>query len=213
MQFLPTQIEAYATQHTSPESDVLYQLNRETHLKVLVPQMLSGRLQGAFLKMISQMVAPKYILEIGTYTGYSAICLAAGLQEGGELHTIDINEELQDMQQKYFEKAGLTHCIHAHTGDALELIPTLDKKFDLVFIDADKVNYANYYELVFDKLRKGGFILADNVLWSGKVTQKAVPNDKDTAALQAFNEMVLADERTENLLLPIRDGIMVLRKI
>lgn len=212
MNFLPREISAYAAQHTTSETDVLYALNRETHLKVLTPQMLSGHLQGAFLRMISHMIRPKNILEVGTYTGYSAICLCAGLQEGGMLHTIDINEELAAMQQKYFEKSGLQHKITTHIGDALEIIPKISTKFDLAFIDADKMNYPTYYELIFDKIEKGGYLLADNVLWSGKVTKKLKEGDKATKGLLTFNQLVQQDERVENILLPIRDGIMIARK-
>ncbi len=213
MHFLPENIMEYAREHTSPEITVLKQLNRETHVKVMIPQMLSGHLQGAFLRMISQMVRPKAVLEIGTYTGYSAICLCAGLQEGGVLHTIDINEELEDMQRAYFSKAGLTHCIQLHIGAALDIIPSLQEQFDLVFIDADKINYSNYYHQIFDKVRKNGYIIADNTLWGGKVTRVPKPSDKDTQALQAFNKMVQEDERVENLLLPFNDGLMMVRKM
>ena len=210
MNFLPESIEKYAENFTSPESETLGELNRETHLKVLMPQMLSGHLQGAALRMFSQMLRPKRILEIGTFTGYSSICLAEGLAEDGVLHTIDINEELEGIVRKYFAKAGLEKKIQLHIGSALEIIPTLIEVFDLVFIDADKVNYPNYYNLVFDKVRSGGFIIADNVLWSGKVVE---PNpDKDTRALMSYCELVKSDSRVEQLLLPIRDGLMIARK-
>ncbi|QQS29528.1 MAG: O-methyltransferase [Sphingobacteriales bacterium] len=211
MNFLSEEISKYAEAHTSPESSVLHSLNRETHLKVLMPQMLSGYLQGAFLRMVSQMVQPKYVLEIGTYTGYSSICLCSGLKSNGHLHTIDINEELCDIQQHYFKAAGLEQQITAHVGDAIDIIPMLEETFDLVFIDADKLNYSNYYHLVFNKVRKNGFILADNVLWSGKVLH---PNkDKDTQGICEFNELVQNDKRVENVLLPVRDGIMMIRKL
>ena len=210
MNLLPDEIEQYAEALSSPESPALNELNRQTHLKVLTPQMLSGHIQGLYLKMVSQMIRPKAILEIGTYTGYSAICMASGLQDGGVLHTIDINEELEPMINEYFEKNGVADKVQLHIGNALEIIPTLDETFDLVFIDADKVNYANYYDLAFEKVRPGGFILADNVLWSGKVTEN--DKDKDTQALYDYNEKILNDERVENLLLPVRDGIMIARK-
>lgn len=211
MHFLSEELNRYAEAHTTPESGVLHALSRETHLKVLMPQMLSGHLQGAFLSMISWMVRPKRILEIGTFTGYASICLCAGLQKGGLLHTIDVNEELAEMQQRYFDSAGLSKQIMRHTGDALDIIPMLDDTFDLVFIDADKINYANYYHLVFHKVRKNGFILADNVLWSGKVLH--THKDKDTEAIRQFNTLLHNDTRVENVLLPIRDGIMLARKL
>ena len=211
MNFLPEEINRYVESHTSPESGVLHALSRETHLKVMMPQMLSGHLQGVFLSMISRMVQPKYVLEIGTFTGYSSICLCAGLQPNGHLHTIDNNEELSEMQQQYFINAGLEKQITAHIGEAIDIIPMLEETFDLVFLDADKINYSNYYHLVFGKLRKNGFILADNVLWSGKVLH---PNkDKDTQAIVEFNDMVHNDQRVENVMLPIRDGIMMIRKL
>lgn len=210
MEFLPEALEDYVGQHTTQESEVLQQLNRETNAKVMMPRMISGHLQGRFLAMMSQMTKPKTILEIGTYTGYSAICLAEGLQDGGTLHTVDINEELEDMVRGYFEKAGLTNKIQYHIGNALEIIPTLDGPFDLVFIDADKINYANYFDQVIDKVAKGGYILADNVLWSGKVIQEK--QDKDTAALVAFNAKLMEDPRVETVMVPIRDGILIARK-
>lgn len=210
MQLLPKEIDDYAAKYSSKEDEVLAKLNRETHLKINMPQMLSGHIQGNFLKMMSYMVQPQSILEIGTYTGYSAICLAQGLQENGKLYTIDINAELEDMCRKYFEEAGLTSKIDYRIGNALEIIPRLDTSLDLVFIDADKVNYSNYYDLVFDSVKPGGFIIADNVLWSGKVCKEK--HDKDTAALHAYNEKITADERVDNYLVPIRDGLMVARK-
>lgn len=210
MNFLPKSIAEYAEQHTTPESPVLQELNRETYLKVLVPQMLSGHLQGAALQMLSQMIRPKTILEIGTFTGYSAICLAQGLQEEGCLHTMDINEELADMQQRYFQKANLQSKIKQYIGNALDIIPTIDATFDLVFIDADKINYSNYYHLVFDQLATGGVIIVDNVLWSGKVLQDK--KDEDTQAIADFNRLVQEDDRVTNVLFPIRDGMMLIRK-
>ncbi|MCB9255525.1 MAG: class I SAM-dependent methyltransferase [Chitinophagales bacterium] len=210
MQFLPDEIENYAAQFSSNEDEVLAKLNRETHLKVMLPQMLSGHIQGNFLKMMSYMLQPNRILEIGTFTGYSAICLAQGLRENGKLITIDINAELESMCKKYFELASLSDTIDYRIGNALDIIPTIEDELDLVFIDADKINYSNYYDMVFDKVRKGGFIIADNVLWSGKVC--AEKKDKDTAALHAYNEKIQADNRVENYLVPIRDGLMVARK-
>lgn len=211
MKFLPDLIEDYAAQFSSQEDAVLSALNRETHLKVMLPQMLSGHIQGNFLKMMSYMIQPKRILEIGTFTGYSAICFAQGLQEGGKLYTIDINAELEDMCRKYFEEAKLTDKIDFRIGNAIDIIPSIDETFDLVFIDADKINYSNYYDLVFDRVRPGGFIIADNVLWSGKVCQDN--HDKDTAALHAYNLKIQNDVRVENYLVPIRDGLMVARKL
>lgn len=211
MDFLPDDLQKYAEDHTSTESALLKKITRDTHAKVLMPRMLSGQLQGRFLSMISHLIHPKNILEVGTYTGYSAICLAEGLQPEGKLITLDINEELESRVRSYFEEAGLTRKIDYRIGDAIHIIPTLDVEFDLVFIDADKENYSNYYDLVFDKVRSGGLILADNVLWSGKVV-KPKP-DKDTRALLEFNQKISADPRVENLLLPLRDGIMMVRKI
>ncbi len=211
MKFLPDEIEHYAALFSAKEDDVLAALNRETHLKVMLPQMLSGHIQGNFLKMMSFMLRPKNILEIGTFTSYSAICLAQGLQKGGKLFTIDINAELEDMCRKYFEKATLDDVIDYRIGNALDIIPQLEETLDLVFIDADKINYANYYDLVFDKVSTGGFIIADNVLWSGKVCQDK--HDKDTAALHAYNQKIQEDSRVENYLVPIRDGLMVARKL
>lgn len=210
MNLLPENIENYAAQFSSSEDEVLYELNRETHLNILMPQMLSGHIQGNFLKMMSYMIRPKTILEIGTFTGYSAICLAQGLQENGTLYTIDINEELEDMCRGYFKKANLENKIDYKIGNALDIIPTINDELDLVFIDADKINYSNYYDLVFDKVKKGGFIIADNVLWSGKVTEEI--KNKDTQALHDYNTKINNDERVENYLVPIRDGLMVARK-
>jgi len=211
MDFLPEDLQKYVTDHTSPESELLKRLTRDTQAKVLMPRMLSGHVQGRYLSMLSHLIRPENILEVGTFTGYSAICLAEGLQPGGKLVTIDVNEELEVRVRNYFNEAGLTNRIDYHIGDAAQIIPTLDLVFDLVFIDADKENYSNYYDLVFDKVRPGGLILADNVLWSGKVTRPKP--DKDTRALLEFNQKVMDDPRVENLLLPIRDGIMMIRKI
>jgi predicted O-methyltransferase YrrM len=210
MDFLPPQINEYVERYTRDEGEVLKALDRETHVKVLMPQMLSGHLQGQVLRMFSYMIKPKNILEIGTYTGYSGICLAEGLQEGGKLYTIDINEELEEMVKRYFEKSGLKDRIDFRIGDALDIIPKLDVTFDMVYIDADKVNYSNYYDLVWDKVRPGGFIIADNVLWSGKVLEEKV--DEDTKALKDFTRKVHTDPRAENVLFPVRDGLMVIRK-
>lgn len=210
MEITPFAIEQYAAQHTLPENPILYALNRETHLSVLQPRMLSGHLQGTFLQFFSQLLQPLNILEIGTFTGYSAICLAQGLQANGILHTIDINEELYDIQRRYFDKAGLGTKIVSHVGNALDIIPTLPQTFDLIFIDADKQNYLNYYHLVLPKLRQGGYILADNVLWSGKVIEPKP--DKDTEAIIAFNDAIANDPQVETLLLPLRDGILIARK-
>lgn len=206
-------INTYAEQFSTPESAVLAALNRETHLKVDLPQMLSGHLQGAVLSTLSRMIRPRRILEIGTYTGYSAICLAQGLSEDGLLHTIDINEELADMQHRYWQEAGLAHKIKAHLGRAVEIIPLLHESFDLVFIDADKQGYAAYYDLVIDRVRQGGFIFADNVLYDGEVLLPVPAQSKNGKAIQAFNEKIRADARVQQVLLPIRDGLLVMQKL
>lgn len=212
MEFIAPEIDNYCVAHTSPESELLGKLNRETHAKVLQARMLSGHLQGRFLAMLSQMIQPKNILEIGTYTGYSALCLAEGLTEDGKIITLDVNEELEDFVRSFFKASSLSEKIDFRIGNAIEIIPTLTETFDLVFIDADKLNYANYYDLVFDKVRKGGYIISDNVLWSGKVAD-ATKKDKDTLTIRAFNQKLHEDNRVENILLPIRDGLMVVRKI
>lgn len=211
MNLIQTEIQRYAEKHTTDESALLKKINRETQAQVLMPRMLSGHLQGRVLSMISCMIRPKVILEIGTYTGYSALCLAEGLGENGKLITIDINEDLQDRISRYLQEADMRHRIDYRIGDASAIIPEIKDKFDLVFIDADKENYARYFDMVIDRVNLNGFILADNVLWSGKVLQ-AKP-DKDTRAIVDFNEKVHRDSRVENVLLPIRDGIMVMRKI
>ena len=198
--------------NTEKEPKILAELNHETWEKVLIPRMLSGHVQGRVLSMLSHMINPKNILEIGTYTGYSAICLAEGLQKGGKLHTIDINEELETMVNNYIEKANLKDTIINHIGNAIEIIPTLKETFDLVFIDADKTNYANYFDLVFDQVNPGGYIIADNVLWSGKVIEPKENLDADTLALIAYSEKINTDERVQNVLFPIRDGLMIARK-
>lgn len=209
MDFLPAAIEAYALAHTSAESRLLAQLNRETHAKVLQPRMLSGHLQGRLLSLFSTMIRPRRILEIGTYTGYSALCLAEGLSDDGLLVTIDVNEELYDFTRKFFDSSPFGHKIDFRIANAAEEIPTLTDTFDLVFIDADKLNYGLYYDLVFDKVRKGGVIIADNVLWSGKVVQTDKKIDKDTQALLDFNQKIHQDSRVSNILLPIRDGLLI----
>jgi predicted O-methyltransferase YrrM len=211
MKFLPDIIEAYAAKYSSPESEVLNALNRETHLKIMLPQMLSGHIQGNFLKMMSHMIQANRILEIGTFTGYSAICFAQALKAEGKLYTIDINAELEDLCRKYFKKAKLEDKIDYRIGNALDIIPTINDALDLVFIDADKLNYSKYYDLVFEQVKPGGFIIADNVLWSGKVCEEK--HDKDTAALHAYNIKIRNDIRVENYLVPIRDGLMVARKL
>ena len=213
MEILPPMLSAYTEANTSPESDVLLELNRETNAKVMMPRMLSGHLQGQLLRMLSHMMQPKQILEIGTYTGYSAICLADGLQPDGCLHTIDINDELSQMVNRYIQKAGLSGKIKTYTGNALQLIPQLKLTFDLVFIDADKINYSTYYDLVFDRVRKGGYIIADNVLWDGKVLDEESKMDADTKGIVAFNQKVQKDKRVQHVLLPVRDGLMVVRKL
>lgn len=213
MDFFPPDLLAYVEQHTSPEPELLQKLNRETHAKVLMPRMLSGHLQGRVLALFSHMIRPRQILEIGTYTGYSALCLAEGLHPDGTLHTIDLNEELEEMVRGYFAQAGLTDRIRYYLGNALEVIPTIPETFDLVFIDADKGNYGRYYDLVVDQVRPGGVILADNVLWSGKVvTEPGQKKSKDTQAILDFNRKVQEDERVENVLFPIRDGLLVMRR-
>lgn len=212
MDFLTKELANYIESHTAEENIVLKKITRETNAKVLMPRMLSGHLQGRFLSLISHMVKPKLILEIGTYTGYSALCMAEGLAEGGKLYTIDVNEELESMVKGFIKEAKLEDTIIPLVGDALQIIPTLNFSFDLVFIDADKINYLKYYHLIFDKVRAGGFIIADNVLWSGKVVT-AEKIDKDTKAIMEFNDFVHQDNRVENVLLPVRDGLMILRKI
>ncbi len=213
MEFPDKKVNHYCEDHTTAESSVLSDLNRKTHLKVLMPNMLSGHLQGRLLAMLSSMIRPERVLEIGTYTGYSAICFAEGLKEGGKITTIDINEELEDIVYTYLEKAGVSDRVDFIIGNALELIPGMEGEFDLVFIDADKENYLKYYELVLPKLKPGGFIIADNVLWSGKVLDGAKHQDAETSALIEFNETIHNDPRVANILLPVRDGLMLLRKI
>lgn len=214
MEFLDPAIEQYINDHISPESKILRSLNRETHQKILQPRMLSGHLQGRFISMLSNMIQPNRVLEIGTYTGYSALCFAEGLAENGHIDTIDRNEELEPIIQRYLDEAGLTKSITLHVGNALEIIKTLNHTYDIVFIDADKENYLNYYNAVFDKVPVGGYILADNVLWSGKVlNEEEIKNDVDTRGIVEYNDTIQKDERVENVLFPIRDGIMIARKI
>ncbi|MEE2700527.1 MAG: O-methyltransferase [Bacteroidota bacterium] len=211
MEFLPKQIERYALEHTAKENELLEKLNRETWAKVMTPRMLSGHMQGRVLSLFSKLVSPENILEIGTYTGYSALCLAEGLNKNGQLHTIDCNEEVMQIANRYFGQSDYSENIVPHIGNALEIIPTLDKVFQLVFIDADKENYCNYFDLVFDKIALGGIIISDNVLWSGKVVEKV--KDEETESLVAFSKKAQQDERVENILMPIRDGLMICRKI
>ncbi|MBL4706412.1 MAG: class I SAM-dependent methyltransferase [Flavobacteriales bacterium] len=213
MEFLPEKIEDYVVSNTGPEPELLYQLNRETYQKVLIPRMLSGHVQGRVLSMLSHMIQPQTILEIGTYTGYSAICLAEGLKPGGKLITLDINAELETMVRRYIKEANLEAAIDFRIGNAVEIIPTIDEELDLVFIDADKTNYSNYFDLVIDQVRTGGFIIADNVLWSGKVVEEISPNDDDTQALIDYSAKITNDPRVENVLFPVRDGLMVARKV
>lgn len=212
MEFISKEIEKYIHAHSSPEDDILYDLYRETHLKIMHPRMLSGHIQGSFLQLLASLLSAKSILEIGTYTGYSAICMARGMHADGILHTIDIKEELYDIAHKYFVRAGLENRIIQHTGNALEVITQLKTTFDFIFIDADKKNYPKYFELLVDKLSKGGVIIADNVLWGGKVIEKTANHDKDTQGIVEFNRMVQADYRVENVMLPVRDGLMFIRK-
>ena len=213
MDFLPKEIDAYSVAHTTSETEVLNDLNRQTNIQILQPRMLSGHLQGRVLSMLSNMIQPTNILEIGTYTGYSAICLAEGLKKGGKVVTIDRNAELEDFASSYFEKANVSKKIDFRIGNAIEIIPTLKEKFDLVFIDADKRNYSNYFDLVIDKLPTGAYIIADNVLWSGKVVQKVEELDMETKAIVEYNEKIHNDPRVENILFPIRDGLMIARKL
>ncbi len=212
MDFISPELISYTALHTTPESELLKEIDRITNQKVLMPRMLSGHLQGRVLSMISKMIQPTCILEIGTYTGYSALCLAEGLAKNGKLITFDINEELEDMVRGFISKSSFESQIDFRVNDAMEIIPELSETFDLVFIDADKENYLNYYEMVLPKLRAGGIVIADNVLWSGKVISKVKNNDKETIALIEFNKFVQFDNRVENVLLPIRDGLMVIRK-
>lgn len=204
-------IQKYSEDHTSAENDLLKKVNRDTHANIMMPRMLSGHMQGRILSMISCMIKPSVILEIGTYTGYSALCMAEGLKPDGKLITLDINEELENRVRNYFRDSPFYSQIDYRIGNALDIIPSLDVYFDLVFIDADKENYARYYDLIINRVPLGGYILADNVLWSGKVLDEK--SDKDTRAIKAFNDKIQEDTRVENVLLPVRDGILVMRKI
>ena len=205
-------IEEYIKKNSSKEPQILKDLNKETYLKVLNPRMLSGHLQGRFLSIITKLIKPKKILEIGTYTGYSALCMAEGLIENGIIHTIDINEELVSIQNKYFEKSKCNNSIIQHVGDARNLIKNINEKFDIVFLDADKENYIEYFELVIEKVKKGGLIIADNVLWTGKVVEPDQDDDELTQYLIDFNKMINEDDRVENIILPLRDGLNIILK-
>jgi len=211
MHFISQELEDYIEQHSQKEPELLAALDKETYQKILLPRMLSGHFQGRVLSMLSKLIRPENILEIGTYTGYSALCLCEGMRENGMLHTIDIKEELVDFQRKYFDKSPWGSQIVQHLGEALNIIPTLDLKFDLVFIDADKENYINYFELIVPKMNKGGIILSDNVLWSGKVLEPLQPNDLSTKIILEYNRLLKNDPRVETVLLPIRDGLTVSR--
>jgi predicted O-methyltransferase YrrM len=206
------EIDKYILNHIEPEDEILKELDRETHLNVIGARMISGHLQGQVLSMLSKMIRPKFILELGTFTGYSAICLAKGLQEGGKLITIEIDDELENMAKKYFQKAGIQHKVEQRIGPALEIIPTLTETFDLVFIDAHKPEYPAYYEAVFDKINSGGCIIGDNTLWSGKVLENPAEDDFQTRGIIQFNEMVRNDNRIEKVILPLRDGMTIIRK-
>jgi caffeoyl-CoA O-methyltransferase len=211
MHFLSDELDQYVTQHSQDEPELLAQLNKETYQKILQPRMLSGHFQGRVLSMLSKIIHPSTVLEIGTYTGYATLCMAEGLAEDGTIDTIDVNEELVDFQRKYFDRSKWGKQISQHLGSAIDVIPTLDKKYDLVFIDADKDNYINYFHLVVPIMNKGGIILSDNVLWSGKVLEEVKPNDKTTKLIMDYNELLKNDSRVETVLLPIRDGLTVSR--
>ncbi|WP_372776147.1 O-methyltransferase [Mangrovibacterium sp.] len=207
------ELDKYILEHSSPEDPVLYELDRETNISILRPRMLSGHIQGMLLTMLAQMLQPTRILEIGTFTGYSAICLAKGLQNDGKLHTIEVNDELEWIATKYIEKAGMRDKIAQHIGNACEIIPMLDETFDFVFLDGNKREYSQYYELVFDKVRPGGYILADNILWDGKVVEALDPRDEQTIGILDFNKKVKNDHRVKQVILPLRDGLMLIRKL
>jgi predicted O-methyltransferase YrrM len=211
MHFISQELEDYIEQHSEKEPLLLAALNKETYQKILLPRMLSGHFQGRVLSMLAKLIRPMNILEIGTYTGYSALCLCEGIQEDGQLHTIDIKEELVDFQRKHFDKSPWGTQITQHLGEATTIIPTLDLKFDLVFIDADKENYINYFNIILPKINTGGIILSDNVLWSGKVLEPLHPNDVNTKILLEYNQLLKSDPRVETVLLPIRDGLTVSR--
>ena len=209
MHFISEALDDYVVQHSENEPELLKSLTRETYQKVLQPRMLSGHFQGRILSLISKLTRPNHILEIGTFTGYSALCLAEGMQQNGQLHTIDINEELVDLQRRYFDASGLGPQIHQHLGSAIDIIPTINLNFDLVFIDADKPNYVNYFHLIIDKLNSGGIIISDNVLWSGKVVEPIKPDDISTKTVLEYNKVLKNDQRIETVLLPIRDGLTI----
>ena len=211
MHFISEELEHYIANHSQNEPELLAALNRETHQKILQPRMLSGHFQGRVLSMLSKLIRPLHILEIGTYTGYATLCLCEGLQQNGSIDTIDINEELEFIQKKYFDLSPWKNQIQQHIGDAIEIIPTLEKKYDLVFIDADKENYLNYFDLIVPKMNAGGIILSDNVLWSGKVLETPDPRDISTNILLEYNKKINQDSRVETVLLPIRDGLTVSR--
>ena len=211
MHFLSETLQHYIALHSQEEPELLNELTRETHLKVVQPRMITGHYQGRVLSLLSKLIRPKYILELGTYTGYSALCLAEGLQEGGSIHTIDINEELHEMQRSYFDRSPYADQIIQYVGDAVEIVPTLDNTFDLVFIDAEKSEYLKYMEVVLQKTKTGSVILSDNVLWSGKVTESVSEKDKATRTLQQYNKMLNSDPRLETVILPVRDGLSLSR--
>ena len=210
--FIDDNILNYSISKSEKESKLLNDLYRETYLKVLNPRMISGHYQGRILSLISKIISPKKILEIGTYTGYSAICLCEGLGNDGVLHTIDNNKELVEIQNKYFKKANLTNKIVQHSGDAKNIIPSIDEEFDIVFIDADKESYPEYYDLIINKVRSGGIIIADNILWSGKILEKVEKDDQATKSIIEFNNKIIEDDRVKNIILPIRDGLNIIRK-
>ena len=210
--FIDENILNYSISKSEKESKLLNDLYRETYLKVLNPRMISGHYQGRILSLISKIISPKKILEIGTYTGYSAICLCEGMDKDGILHTIDNNKELVEIQNKYFKKANLTNKIVQHSGDAKNIIPSIDEEFDIVFIDADKESYPEYYDLIINKVRSGGIIIADNILWSGKILEKVEKDDQATTSIIEFNNKIIEDDRVKNIILPIRDGLNIVRK-
>ena len=213
MNFLDPKLDDYVVQHSENEPPVLAELNRKTWIEIMNPRMIAGHFQGRVLSMLSHMIKPKFILEVGTFTGYSAICWGEGLQKDGEIHTIDINEELEDLATDYVAKSGLKNQVHFHIGEALDIIPSLKNEWDIVFLDADKSNYLNYYNLVFDRVKSGGYIIADNVLWNGKVIKESTFNENDTKVILEFNTFIQEDARVQNVLFPIRDGLMIIRKL
>ena len=212
MEFISKKLSSYIKKHSAKESDLLKELSRETKLKILNPRMLCGSYQGRILSIISKLIQPKFILEIGTYTGYSALCLAEGIKNGGELHTIDENEELYDFQRKYFDKSNYGNIIFQHLGDAVNIIDTINLKFDLIFLDADKENYTNYLDLLINKLNTNGVLITDNVLWSGKIIKSISDDDRSTQEIDKFNKLMDQRNDMENIILPIRDGISISRK-